>query len=330
MPRLRFKVISCSSEDPNYPSDSLNDHGPNSKGWQSSRFCEYPQELVLEFLEKNVCIQQLQLLSHQSKIASTIEILTANGEEYELTKFQQLGHLSMDNNERSGHRAQELKSVFIDANNVRWLKLKFHKCYINRYNLYNQIGIIAINALGEQSNLNDSIGQKFDNNMRPLIPNNPAHRMNEKLNDLAFDIAFDKATADKIRSINTAKAECVKREDFQAAKALKNVENQMKAIGVQLAKMESQKKTACDREDYDTARTLRDEIRRLREGVDNRLEAIPAYKQFVNGGDDNDSKTFSSKNNDQPEFGGVPDVVQLGNGDAGELVSEQNGATKFM
>ena len=53
MPRLRFKVISCSSEDPNYPSDSLNDHGPNSKGWQSSRFCEYPQELVLEFLEKN-------------------------------------------------------------------------------------------------------------------------------------------------------------------------------------------------------------------------------------------------------------------------------------
>jgi centrosomal protein CEP104 len=295
MPRLRFKVISCSSEDPNYPSDSLNDHGPNSKGWQSSRFCEYPQELVLEFLEKNVCIQQLQLLSHQSKIASTIEILTANGEDYELTKFQQLGHLSMDNNERSGHRAQELKSVFIDANNVRWLKLKFHKCYINRYNLYNQIGIIAINALGEQSNLNDSIGQKFDNNMRPLIPNNPAHRMNEKLNDLAFDIAFDKATADKIRSINTAKAECVKREDFQAAKALKNVE-----------------------------------IRRLREGVDNRLEAIPAYKQFVNGGDDNDSKTFSSKNNDQPEFGGVPDVVQLGNGDAGELVSEQNGATKFM
>lgn len=50
MPRLEFKVIQCTGEDPDYPSDSLNEHGPNAKGWQTPRFCEYPQELVLEFL----------------------------------------------------------------------------------------------------------------------------------------------------------------------------------------------------------------------------------------------------------------------------------------
>ena len=175
--------------------------------------------------------------------------------------------------------------------------------------------------------------------------------MNEHLNDLAFDLAFDKATADKIRSINTAKAQCVKREDFQAAKALKNVENQMKAIGVQLSKMESQKKTACAREDYDAAKTLRDEISRLRDGVEARLMAIPAYIQFVNGGaagggsggsggiggiggrgggggtsGGNGEGNGSNNVVELPVFGGVP---ELGDG-KGPLVMNDEGAKGFM
>ena len=224
----------------------------------------------------------------------------------------------MDDNQRSGHRAQELKSVFIDATG-RWLKLKFQKCYINKYNLYNQVGIVAINALGEAGHkdgteLNGTSSDPFA--ASATTSHNPAHAMNEKLNDLAFDLAFDRATADKIRSINTAKAHCVQREDFQAAKALKNVEQQMKAIGVQLAKMETQKQTAVDREDYDTARTLRDEIKRLRDGVDARLAAIPAYRQFVGGQEEEEEE--------MPVFGGVPEVG------GSELVSVSAGAEGFM
>ena len=302
---------------------------------------------MLEFLSSNnVRIQQLQLLSHQSKIASTIEILTGVGDSgFEHATFQALGHLSMDNNERSGHRAQELKSVFIDASNIKWLKLKFHKCYINKYNLYNQVGLVAINALGEDGeSIADSSTNGRNSNegfQRTLPSTNPAHKMNEKLNDLAFDLAFDKATADKIRSINTAKAQCVKREDFQAAKALKNVENQMKAIGVQLSKMESQKKTACAREDYDAAKTLRDEISRLRDGVEARLMAIPAYIQFVNGGaagnggggggggGGGDGRRGGGGGTgvvELPVFGGVP---ELGDG-KGSLVMNDEGAKEFM
>ena len=315
MPRLHFNVVSVSGEDPDYTSDGLNEHGPDSKGWQSARFCEYPQELVLEFLDGDVRIQQLQLLSHQSKITSKIEILMGSGHELSSAQFAHLGHLSMDDNQRSGHRAQELKSIFIDATG-RWLKLKLHKCYINKYNLYNQIGIVAINVLGEVGGQAEG---EMEDSFATGVPTNPAHKMSEKLNDLAFDLAFDRATADKIRSINAAKAECVMREDFQAAKALKNVENQMKAIGVQLAKMESQKQTAVAREDYDAARTLRDEIRRLRDGVDARLAAIPAYKEFVSGGG-NDGMSESV------DFGAEQ---ELGGGAAGELVGEQ-GAKDFL
>lgn len=40
-------------------------------------------------------------------------------------KFDRLGYLSLDSNERSGFQARELKSVYVDANAVL-LKLIFH------------------------------------------------------------------------------------------------------------------------------------------------------------------------------------------------------------
>ena len=64
-------------------------------------------------------------------------------------QFKRLGYLSLNSNERSQFQARELKSVYID-HKARFLKIKLHKCHINKYNLVNQVGLIAINVLGEQ------------------------------------------------------------------------------------------------------------------------------------------------------------------------------------
>lgn len=63
--------------------------------------------MVIQFPQV-VELQQIQFLSHQSKIASKIEIYTfvppANGpSSYSLSdlKFKRLGYLSLDSNERS-------------------------------------------------------------------------------------------------------------------------------------------------------------------------------------------------------------------------------------
>ena len=62
--KLKFRIVSFSSEDNDFPVTELLKHGPQSKGWQSFQFiCP-------------VQIQQLQFLSHQSKISSKIEIFT--------------------------------------------------------------------------------------------------------------------------------------------------------------------------------------------------------------------------------------------------------------
>ena len=63
-------------------------------------------------------------------------------------KFKRLGYLSLDSNERSGFQARELKSVYVDSVALL-LKIVLHKCHINKFNLFNQVGIIAMNCMGE-------------------------------------------------------------------------------------------------------------------------------------------------------------------------------------
>lgn len=44
-------------------------------------------------------------------------------------------------------QARELKSVYLKAKGS-FMKLLLHRCYLNPHNLFNQVGLIAINALG--------------------------------------------------------------------------------------------------------------------------------------------------------------------------------------
>lgn len=47
-------------------------------------------------------VSQLQILSHQSKIARKIELFVSMDSSLDLQHFRRLGYLSLDSNERSG------------------------------------------------------------------------------------------------------------------------------------------------------------------------------------------------------------------------------------
>jgi len=179
MSKLRYSVSSCSSADPEFPAAQLNVHSPHTRGWQTPRFCEYPQHVIIEFAS-NAAISQIQLLSHQHKIvciefdclyiprcarlqATRIEIFVGSGpvDGIQPSLWTRLGYMSLDANERSQHnpeqflsllalyisryQARELKSVYVDAQG-RYLKLVTHRCHVNQMNLFNQVGIIALNV----------------------------------------------------------------------------------------------------------------------------------------------------------------------------------------
>ena len=47
MLKLKYRIIHCTSEEPEYPVTEVLDPNPNSRGWQSAKFCEFPQEIIV-------------------------------------------------------------------------------------------------------------------------------------------------------------------------------------------------------------------------------------------------------------------------------------------
>ena len=59
--KLSYNVFKISSEDANYPSAELTNSSKYSKGWQSQRFCSYPQIILVQF-PTTVRVKQIQIL----------------------------------------------------------------------------------------------------------------------------------------------------------------------------------------------------------------------------------------------------------------------------
>ena len=107
--------------------------------------------------EGRVELQQVQLLSHQFKIASRVELFIGSPSAgapvpstgYDGVHFSRLGHFSLDINERSNFQARELKTVYVpQGTQGTHLRLVLHKCHVNEHNLYNQVGVLAVRAVG--------------------------------------------------------------------------------------------------------------------------------------------------------------------------------------
>ena len=81
--KLRYSIVSCDSQDAAHPVTELLTHSPATKGWLSAKFCDWPQQLTVQF-EGTVHVTALQFLAHQFAISTRLDIYTAvvpDGEE---------------------------------------------------------------------------------------------------------------------------------------------------------------------------------------------------------------------------------------------------------
>lgn len=148
-------------------------------------------------------------------------------------------YLSLDPNARSNWKARELKSVFVETR-CQFLKLVIHQPHINAINLFNQVGVMAVNILGS------------------------ANTSQAQIDDLSLDIQLDAITVNQIRQLHAAKVKAAQNEQYEDAKRLKQAIADLKNVGAKLAKLEKAKMQAVADEDYDRAKLLKDEIDRLR------------------------------------------------------------------
>lgn len=256
--------MSFSSEDDDYPASQLNTISPNTRGWQCARFATYPQELGFQLIDGEAQICQLQLLSHQSKISSKIEMFIGRGTSYKTATFVRLGYMSLDSNERSSFQARELKTIYIDNMLGSFVKLIIGENHINKQNIYSQVGIIAVSLLGTTE---DSVGapkaSRYGPGSKAAAANN--------YNDLSVDLNLDPQTAGKLRQLAEAKSRAVDAEDYLTAKQIKLVEHDLKAMGSKLAQMDMAKADAVAAEDYDLAKEIKDETDALRREIEDKV-----------------------------------------------------------
>lgn len=117
--KLKYKIIYCSGEDPEYPVTQLLSTNPQNRGWQSPKFGEFPQEIIIQF--NNIAkLTQMQFLVHEFKIPTSIslsyympegpDVLTSKLKLTNL-RFQSLGEVEFGDNENTDFKARELKSV---------------------------------------------------------------------------------------------------------------------------------------------------------------------------------------------------------------------------
>ncbi|KAL8583520.1 hypothetical protein ACOMHN_054836 [Nucella lapillus] len=279
MPRkLEFRVVRALGEDDVHKAGNLNQHlhGPLATGWQSSRFCLYPQEIVVQ-LESRSRLRKIQILSHQFLIPTKIEFLVGDVIEgstaySEQARYSRLGYVSLSDNEKTGYKARELKSVHVDAVGT-FLCLNIHKNHINKYNLYNQVGIVAINIIGDPVRKPDPTDPDFaiDLNDNRTVDRDPVLEgfFNKPdyispMDDLAFDMYQDPEIAQIIRKLERKKQEAVLQERYDYAKRLKSAITELQKVGEKLGKMEVEKRQAVENEDYDKAKVKKvqmDEVR---------------------------------------------------------------------
>ncbi|PNI31477.1 CEP104 isoform 9, partial [Pan troglodytes] len=161
-------------------------------------------------------------------------------------------YVSLCDNEKTGCKARELKSVYVDAVG-QFLKLIFHQNHVNKYNIYNQVALVAINIIGDPADFSDesntaSREKLIDhylghNSEDPALEGTYARKSDyiSPLDDLAFDMYQDPEVAQIIRKLDERKREAVQKERYDYAKKLKQAIADLQKVGERLGRYEVEK-----------------------------------------------------------------------------------------
>ncbi|XP_014241905.1 centrosomal protein of 104 kDa [Cimex lectularius] len=292
MPRkIPFKTIYATSEDEKFRCSELDTQGPTVRGWQSQKDPSYPQDLILK-LEKPVFLTQVQILAHQFMIPDRIELWSSSSSSespISSLPFDYLGYVILGDNRSSSHKSRELKSVTIPPSSAKssHIKLTLLSNHENELNVHNQVGLVAVQILGEDKE-EATEASIFD--------------------DLSFDMYVDRDVARIIRQMECRKSEAVKGERFRYAARLKSAMLTLRTVGEKLGRLEVGKFQAIANEDYAKANKKKEQMDMLRSEtyaslcVTDLLEESGALaKNDAPGSDITDSNTTLSEEVKTPD-----------------------------
>jgi len=266
------------SQDPFYPLNNLITKN-NIYGWQSSRFCTYPQEIIIEFFTY-VNIKQINILIHEKKIPSIIEFINclpknvnnpnnnSIGNNNIYYKNKKIGFIRLSQNTESNYKSRELRKIHVDIFTKR-LKLILHKNYSNAYNIFCQVGIVSLNFLGY------ILPEEKDDNEENNKLNYSELYLEEDIDDIDDNFLIEKMdeeTKAKLKQLLEDLDEKKQKEEYDECKIIKNKIDQLKKISFKIYQLENYKNQFSAKNDFDNSIKIKNEIDILKQKINNNFD----------------------------------------------------------
>ena len=236
---LEYKLIESSSEDSIHKLKDIK----NGSGWQSSRFCEYPQYIYIQFT-KIVLIKKIEIIIHEKYIPSILKIYSYYPKEknnisnYKNAEYILIGLIKTNSNENNNYKIRENCIIYPNKKSL-FIKLELDTNYINIYNLFNQIGIIKLNFYGEYL---EYIGGKENNNNLQI-----KYAIKKDFNE---DIDLIGICDKQLNELKKQMKFNIEIENYMECKEIKYKIEKIKYYGKKVYDLESEKNIALNNEDY--------------------------------------------------------------------------------
>ncbi|KAK7601011.1 hypothetical protein V9T40_008452 [Parthenolecanium corni] len=266
--KIKFRVLKASGEDEKYKASELDFHGPSVRGWLSSRNCTYPQEIIFS-LENTVVLYQIQILAHHYIIPERIDVWIGSENNTDEKKdsvdnigFEYIGFITLNSNENTKFKCRELKTITIPFSvPTKFVKLTLYQNHVNNLNVYNQVGLVAVQLIGENLAENET----------ESVTNNLSKAETSQFDNLAFEMYVDTGIAELLKQLEERKQKAVQDERFEYARKLKTAMSKLHNAGEKLGKMEIAKKQAIQQEDYSRAKKKKLQIEEFRAQIYSKL-----------------------------------------------------------
>jgi centrosomal protein CEP104 len=272
--KLDLDVVYCSSEDSFFRADEVCRTGSGvNRGWQSGSGIAAPHQLGLR-LAGDCFIDRLQVISHDCKIASKVEVHVAEPvacnirggkiSTFHDATFRILGYFAFRRNEK-GARCGELKCISVGCRAI-YMKLVLHEPHNHALNTHQQVGLVSVVALGQTK-------IPYPGTSLRSLPTGAASAAE-------MDMMCDAAILEKIRNFDSSKRKAISDEDLESARRINEQIDVMIPLAIQTKSLEQQKEFAIVSNDFDRAQKLKAQIQRIRTFVHSLKVGMPLEEGF--------------------------------------------------
>ena len=260
--KLNYKLIESTTEDKQYPLRELK-KGLNGSGWQSDRFCQYPQYIYIQFIQPTL-IKRIELVLHEKNIPTKIKFYTfipktkdENISNYQNVKYEFIGYIKADSNEKTNYQLRESRKINVNCKSL-FFKIELERNHLNSYNLFNQVGLMKLDFKGEYL---PYVGGKTENNNLIL-------KIALKKNFLN-DGDLENICGRKLTELKKQMIFNIQIEDYRKCKEIKKKIEQIRLYGKKIFDLESEKNIAINNGDLSKAIEMKNLIDKLKINIHN-------------------------------------------------------------